>query len=209
MDIVNPAIEGYIDQLQDARAPVFREMERRAGELGFPIVGPQVGALLSILTRISGARTVLELGSGFGYSALWFAEALPEGGTVTCTDFSSEHEAQCREYFRRAGQAHKLRFLVGESLQLIRDLPGPFDVILNDIDKQDYPQSLPLVLPRLRRNGLFITDNTLWGGRVVRDGSSSASTLGVRRFNEMLAVSEETFAVLLPVRDGLTVALKR
>jgi predicted O-methyltransferase YrrM len=209
MDIVNPLVEDYIDRLQDHRSAVFRQMEQRARQIGFPIVGPHVGALLALLVRLSGARSILELGSGFGYSAVWFAEGLPEEGTVICTDRSSAHKNQAERYFRQAGHSGKLRFLVGDSLRIIEELPGPFDIILNDIDKQDYPRTLSPVLPRLRRNGLFVADNTLWGGSVLRDGSASASSRAVRRFNEMVAASEGLTAVLLPVRDGLTVALKR
>jgi caffeoyl-CoA O-methyltransferase len=183
MEIVNPLVESYIDNLQRHRHPVYREMERRAKRSGFPIIGPQVGALLAVLTRLGSARRILELGSGFGYSALWFAEALPEEGSVICTDFSSQHKAEAEQYFRRAGQQKKLRFMVGEALQILEELEAPFDIILNDIDKQDYPRTLPLVLPRLRSNGLFITDNTLWYGSVIQEDPSSASTLGVRRFN--------------------------
>jgi caffeoyl-CoA O-methyltransferase len=209
MEIVNPLVEEYIDRLQNHRSEVFRQMEQRARQSGFPIIGPQVGALLALLVRLSDARSILELGSGFGYSALWFAEALPEEGTVTCTDHSSAHKNQAEQYFRQAGQSGKLRFLVGDSLGILEQLPGTYDIILNDIDKQDYPRTLSLVLPHLRRNGLFITDNTLWSGSVVREGSTSASTRAVQRFNEMVVASEQMAAVLLPIRDGLTVALKR
>jgi caffeoyl-CoA O-methyltransferase len=208
MEIVNPLVESYIDNLQRHRHPVYREMERRAERSGFPIIGPQVGALLAVLTRLGSARRILELGSGFGYSALWFAEALPEEGSVICTDFSSQHKAEAEQYFRRAGQQKKLRFMVGEALQILEELEAPFDIILNDIDKQDYPRTLPLVLPRLRSNGLFITDNTLWYGSVIQEDPSSASTLGVRRFNEMIAASGQLISLLLPIRDGVTVALK-
>ena len=208
MEIVNPLVEQYIDRLQQGRGEVIREMEKKAAAEGFPIVGPQVGAVLALLTRLSGARSVLELGSGFGYSALWFAGALPGDGIVICTDFSPEHRRQAEGYFGRAGLSGRLRFIVGESLRILEGLPGPFDIVLNDIDKQDYPQTPALVLPRLRKNGLFITDNTLWNGSVVGNGGDSASTRGVRRFNEMMASSDRAVSVLLPLRDGLTVALK-
>ncbi len=209
MDIVNPEIEGYLSRLDGERSPVLLEMEERARNAGFPIVGPQVGRLLAVLARAAGARSVLELGSGFGYSALWFARALPEEGTVLCTDTSERHEQEAREYFRRSGLEHKLRFAVGDALEILEAQRGPFDIILNDIDKQDYPRVVELVLPRLRRGGLFITDNTLWGATVLEEHTSSVSTAGVRRFNEIMAASPQTEAVLLPLRDGLTLAVKK
>ena len=114
--IVAPRIEAYLQDLQPESDPILAEMERLAAGRDFPIVGPQVGALLALLTRATGASRVLELGSGFGYSALWFARALPDDGTVQLTDFSAAALDEARTFLDRAGQLTKARFHAGDGL---------------------------------------------------------------------------------------------
>ena len=207
--IVNPKIEQYLQSLRGEPEAVRREMERLAEQRGFPIVGPEVGRLLALLTRLSGARRILELGSGFGYSAWWFAGALAEGGTVICTDASPEHRELALGFLRRAGLADRVRFEVGDSLEILESLEGSFDLIFNDIDKEDYPRSLERVVPRLVPGGLFITDNTLWYGKVAEAHAKDATTRAVREFNRLTVGHGELETVILPIRDGLSICRKR
>jgi predicted O-methyltransferase YrrM len=170
--------------------------------------------LLSILTLAAGARRVLELGSGFGYSAWWFARSLPPGGRVTCTDYSEENRALALDFLARAGLAERVEFNVGDALQTARSLAAGgrkagFDIVFNDIDKEAYPQSVPVALSLLRPGGLFITDNALWYGKVAESGAKDSTTRAVRRFNELVHGEAELEAVILPVHDGLAVAVKR
>jgi caffeoyl-CoA O-methyltransferase len=173
--VIDPRVAAYLRSLDRIADPVLEEMEELARKKGFPIVGAHAGRLLGILTRATGARRVLELGSGFGYSAWWFARSLPPGGRV----------------------------------EEVRTLAGGFDVVFNDIDKQSYPESVPVAVSLLRPGGLFITDNVLWSGKVAESWATDPSTLAIRRFNELLQESGELEAVILPVHDGLAVAVKR
>jgi predicted O-methyltransferase YrrM len=204
---MHPRIAGYLQRLAAARDPVLRAMERIARRRGFPIVGPEVGALLCQLAVISRARRILELGSGFGYSASWLARGLARGGRLICTDTSEENAREAAGFFRRQGLQGRIRYLVGEALELLDRLPGPFDMILNDVDKEEYPRALPKILPRLRRGGILVTDNMLWEGRVV-EGDMSPSTQGVRRYTRMLYGSRDLLTSMLPIRDGVTISVK-
>ncbi len=207
MDIVHPRVAGYLRRLAAARDPVLRMMERIAWRRSFPIIGPEVGALLCQLALISKARRILEMGSGFGYSASWFARGLARGGLIICTDTSQEHADEAAFYFKRQGIQQRIRFLVGDALDLIDRLPGTFDIVLNDVEKEDYPRAFRKALPRLRRGGILVTDNMLWEGRVVQ-ADESPSTRGVRRYTKMLYGSGDLLTTLLPIRDGVTLTVK-
>jgi predicted O-methyltransferase YrrM len=207
--VVDPRVVTYLKALDRTADPVLQEMEEMARKRGFPIVGAHAGKLLGILTRASGARRVLELGSGFGYSAWWFARSLPPDGRVTCTDYSADNRALALGFLTRAGLADKVEYLVGDALAAARTLAGGFDIVFNDIDKEAYPESVPVALSLLRPGGLFITDNALWYGKVAESRAADATTRAVRRFNELIHGNGELEAVILPVHDGLAVAVKR
>ena len=207
MDILHPRIAEHLQRLAATRDPVLLKMERIAWRRSFPIIGPEVGALLCQLALISGARRILELGSGFGYSASWFARGLAKGGRITCIDTSEENAEEAAFYFARQGIQRRIRYLVGNALDLIDRLPGPYDIILNDVDKEDYPRILRKIVPRLRRGGILVTDNMLWNGRVVQ-GDKSASTRGVLQYTKMLYASKELLTTMLPIRDGVTISVK-
>jgi len=212
--VVDPRVEAYLRSLDPAEDPVLEQMEELARRLDFPIIGAHAGRLLSILTRAAGARRVLELGSGFGYSAWWFARSLPPEGRVTCTDYSESNRELALGFLGSAGLAGRVEFLVGDALELARalagrGLQGGFDIVFNDIDKEHYPESIPVALSLLRPGGLFLTDNALWYGKVAESRATDAATRAVRRFNELLHGSTAVEAVSLPVHDGLAVAVKK
>jgi caffeoyl-CoA O-methyltransferase len=207
--IVDPQIESYIASLDAQADPVVAAMEALAERKRFPIIGRHAGTLLALLARCIGARRVLELGSGYGYSALWFARALPEDGTVTCTDLSQDNRELAIGFFRTAGIERKLSFHVGDALAFARDQKGPFDIILNDIDKQSYPASVEIAVPLLRSGGLFITDNTLWSGKVADNGVTDATTEAVRAFNTNIFSRQDLEAIIIPIRDGVAVCRKK
>jgi caffeoyl-CoA O-methyltransferase len=207
--IVDRKIEQYLLSLRPQPDSVRGEMERLASERAFPIVGPEVGRTLALLARASGARRILELGSGFGYSAWWFAGAIPSEGTVVCTDVSAENRDLALDFLGKAGFAAKVRFVVGDALDILETLKGSFDLIFNDIDKEDYPRSVARVVPRLNPGGLFVTDNTLWYGKVAEPSARDATTRAVREFNRLTVGHPELDTVILPIRDGLSICRKR
>jgi caffeoyl-CoA O-methyltransferase len=207
--IVEPRIESYIAALGVSPDPVLAAMEALAARRGFPIVGRHTGSLLGLLARCIGARRVLELGSGYGYSALWFARAMPEDGQVICTDLSAGNRDLALGYFRTAGVEGRVDFRVGDALSVARELAPGFDIVFNDIDKENYPASVDVAVRLLKPGGLFITDNTLWKGKVAEDGPGDQVTEAVRSFNKLVFSRPDLDSLIIPIRDGLTVCRKK
>lgn len=205
--ITDKDVERYMYDLLPERDEVLSEIERQAEARDIPIIGPAVARVLYQYARIIGARRIYEMGSAIGYSTIWLARAVGEGGTVYYSDGSRQNADEARSYFERAGVTDRIRVLTGDSMELIDSVEGEFDLIFNDVDKHQYPDALSKALPRLRSGGLFITDNALWYGRVARL-DSDRDTEGVREHNRMACSSEELFTTILPIRDGLAVCLK-
>jgi predicted O-methyltransferase YrrM len=202
-------VEQYLYQLLPERDAVVREMEDYAERNRIPIIGPAVARLLSLLVQISGAKRIFEMGSAIGYSTIWLARAAGPKAKVFYTDGDPEKARRAQENFRRAGVAKRIHVQVGDALEFVKKAPGKFDLIFNDIDKHQYPAALKVALPKLRRGGLFITDNTLWSGKAARPAApEDKHTLGVQEFNRLVYASKELYPVLIPLRDGVTACRK-
>ena len=212
MDIVDPRIEAYMeDRLRRFDEPVLLEMEAYAAEKGFPIVGRNVGVTLEVLARAAGARRIMELGSGFGYSAYWHARAVGSDGEVHLTDGDPENEVRAAGYLKRAGLADRVRFHVGDAVSALTRLDGDFDVIFSDIDKDGYPDAWRAAADRIRPGGLYVCDNVLWYGRVAVEDPDDARphyTEAVLEHNRLVAEDERYVSTIIPTRDGVLVAIR-
>ncbi len=202
-------VDDYLYSMLPKREAVLTEMEEYAAEHDIPIVGPAVANVLQQWALAINARTVFELGSAIGYSTIWWAHAVGENGQVIYTDGDSKNAERARAYFARAGVSKRITLHTGDALEFLSEQKQEFDIIFNDIDKEDYPRVLRLVAPRLRKGGLFITDNVLWSGRVAEKNPSDGRTKAIVEFNRKLYDSKEFFTTILPIRDGLAVALKK
>ncbi len=202
-------VEDYIYQLLPERDAVVTEMESYAEEHDIPIIGPAVGRMLSFLVQVSGAKRIFEMGSAIGYSTIWLARAAGPKAEVFYTDGDPEKARRAQDYFRRAGVAKRIDVRVGDAMALLKKTPGTFDLIFNDVDKHQYPAALRVALPRLRRGGLLITDNTIWAGKAARPAAEEdQDTKGVQEFNRLVFASKQLYSVLLPLRDGVTICRK-
>jgi caffeoyl-CoA O-methyltransferase len=201
-------VDDYLYSMLPKRDAVLTEMEQYATEKSIPIVGPAVARVLQQLALMINARKIFELGSAIGYSTIWWAQAVGEGGTVVYTDGDAQNAERARGYFTRAGVSKQIVLRTGDALEILSEEKQEFDIIFNDVDKEDYPRVLRLIAPRLRKGGLFITDNVLWSGRVA-EKNPDARTKAILEFNRKLYDSEDFYTTLLPIRDGLAVALKR
>lgn len=211
MPIIDPTLQQYLEGLAYASEPVLDEMHALAKERDFPIVGPQVGRLLYVLAKTSGARRVFELGSGFGYSAWWFCKAMGPEGRVVLTDASRENCDLASNFLGRAGFGERVQIeqdSAFDAFDRLADGFGPIDIVFCDIDKHGYPEAYDRAARVLRPGGLFITDNMLWSGQVIDDSDQSADTEGVRALTERLYSGSEFLTALMPVRDGVTVAVR-
>ncbi len=204
----DPLVNQYMLDLLPERDRVLREMEQQARQRDIPIVGPAVGRVLFQYARMIGARRVFEMGSAIGYSTLWWARAVGEEGKVFYSDGDQRNAAEARKYFQQAGVENRIHVAVGDALELLSEQKQEFDIIFNDVDKEDYPRVLHLVSSRLRKGGLFITDNVLWSGRVAQPASKEESTRAIREFNHRLYAMQEFLTTIVPLRDGLAIALK-
>jgi caffeoyl-CoA O-methyltransferase len=202
-------VDDYLYSMLPKRDPVLAEMEEYATEHKIPIVGPAVARVLQQLAMIINARTVFELGSAIGYSTIWWAQAVSDKGRVIYTDGDAKNAERARGYFTRAGILNRITLHTGDALEYLSEQKQEFDIIFNDVDKEDYPRVLRLVASRLRRGGLFITDNVLWSGRVAEKSSADARTKAILEFNRKLYDTPEFYTTILPIRDGLAVALKK
>ncbi|HYY70391.1 MAG TPA: O-methyltransferase [Terriglobales bacterium] len=207
--ITSEPVEQYIYEILPQRDEALAEMEDEAARRKIPIVGPAVGRLFYLLARTSGARTVFEMGSAIGYSTIWWARGVGREGRVIYTDGDSRNAEEARRNFQRAGVAEHIELRVGDALEILSEhKPESLDIIFNDVDKQDYPRVFRLAVPRLKPGGLFVTDNVLWSGRVTEKNPAEASTRAILEFNSLLYGARELFPVIIPLRDGVAVAVK-
>lgn len=205
--ILERHVENYLDGVLPKRDKLVAEMERYAGKNDVPIIGPACGRLLYLLTQISGAKRIFEMGSAIGYSTLWFARAAGPQGEIFYTDSDPANASRARQNLERAGVADRVHFLVGDAIEQFDATSGDFDVIFIDIFKPQYPEALRKALPRLRTGGLLIADNVLWSGKAARR-AKDAQTRAIQRFNKMIYASKELFPVIVPLRDGVIVCRK-
>jgi len=212
----DPHVENYIYALLPPRSAVLQEMERQAKQRDIPIIGPAVARLLYQYARLINAKTVFEMGSAIGYSTIWWAEAVGAGGKVHYTDGSRTNADEARGYFQQAGVANRIQVHTGDALELLSERKEQFDILFCDIDKHDYPRAFHMAAAHVRRGGLFITDNTLWSGRVAYAAGNpdlprptpDRTTEGVVEFNRLLYASQDWYTTIIPLRDGVTVAMR-
>jgi caffeoyl-CoA O-methyltransferase len=202
-------VDDYLYSMLPKRDDVLVEMEEYATQHNVPIVGPAVARVLQQLALMLNARSVFELGSAIGYSTIWWAQAVGEKGRVVYTDGDVKNAERARSYFTRAGVSDRITLHTGDALEVLSEQKQEFDIIFNDVDKDDYPRVLRLVAPRLRKGGLFITDNVLWSGRVAEKNPTDSRTKAIVEFNRKLQDSKDFYTTILPIRDGLAVALKK
>lgn len=207
MNILDIGIESYLNYVTPERDSVLTAMEEYATQNNFPIVGPLVGRLLYVLAYATKAKRVLELGSGFGYSAYWFAKGVGNDGIVLCTDINPENAEKAKAYFKRGKISKRMQFYTGDALSIFDIAEGDFDIIFNDVDKELYPKVFKKAIPRLKKGGLLISDNALWKGKVL-DKNPDAATAGVLTYTRLAYSSRELFNTIIPLRDGVIVSVK-
>jgi len=206
--ILDPGIDAYQRSLLDRYdEPALLAMEAEGAARGFPIVGRAVGVTLELFARSIGARRVMELGSGFGYSAYWFARGVGEGGEVHCTEGDPANAAAAERYLTEAGLRDRVTYHVGDAVEQMAAIEGEFDVVFCDIDKPGYPDAWRAAAERIRLGGLYLCDNTLGtSSDTVLD--DNARTRAIRKHNRLIADDERYVSALIPTRQGVMAALR-
>lgn len=201
----------YALQVGTRETPAQRALRKATLKVPFSgmQIGAEQGALMQILVLALGARRCLEIGTYTGYSALAVALALPRGGKVVCCDISEEWTGIGRRFWKRAGVERKIDLRIGPALDTLKTLKGPFDFAFIDADKANYGRYYERCLQLVRRGGLIAIDNTLWYGRPLDKRDQSEDTRAIRAFNRKLRRDRRVALALVPIGDGLTLALKK
>lgn len=202
---------GYIVRHGTRETAVQRRL--RAATHRIPMGGMQIGAdqaaLMQMIVRLLGAKRCLEIGTYTGYSALAVALALPKRGRIICCDISAEWTAVGKPFWKKAGVEKMIDLRIGPALETLKKLKGPFDFVFIDADKPNYANYYERCLPLVRKGGIIAVDNTLWSGWVAEPSQKDADTAALRAFNDKLHRDERVALSLLPLGDGVTLALKR
>jgi caffeoyl-CoA O-methyltransferase len=207
--ILHSAQESYLDRLLPPRDPLLREMEEMAARDDVPISDPEVGRLLAILARATGARLIVEVGTAIGYVTLWLARGAPEA-RVLSIDIDPQRLATARGFLERGGVADRVELIEGAALDVLYRLPGPIDLAYVDGVKTEYRRYLDLLVPKLRVGGMVVLDNLLWQGRVAEppEDEDDPNADALRAFNGYLMMYPQLQALVLPLGDGLGIATK-
>lgn len=210
---VNPAIEDYMRSLvAQTDHPALTEMEEYARLKNFPIVNRLVGVFLETQARMINAKRVFEFGSGYGYSAYWFAKAVGAEGCVICSDGNPKNRELAEKYLSAAALWRRTEFHVGMAQAVFVRTDGLFDICYNDVDKGAYPEIWQMAKHRIRSGGLYIADNVLWHGHVVMENYQDdmpGSTEAIIEHNRLIFNDPDFDAFINPTRDGVIVARKK
>ena len=210
---VDPVIEKYMRGLvSQTDHPVLAAMEVLAKENNFPIVNRLVGIFLEIQARTINAKRVFEFGSGYGYSAYWFARAVGVEGKVICSDSNLRNKKKAEQYLTSVSLWDRVDFHVGFAQEIFGQTEGIFDICYNDADKGDYPAIWQAAKDRIRPGGLYIADNVLWHGHVAVENDRDmhpGCTEAIIEHNRLIFSDPDFDAFINPTRDGVVVARRK
>ena len=212
--IVPDAVERYLAGLNRGGDAVLAGIANAGAARNLPLVDAEVGALLHVLAIAAGATRILEIGTAIGYSGVWLARALPPGGMLLTIEMNADRAQEARENFAKAGLADRVSVIVGDAARMIAKVSGPFDLIFQDGDKQLYVPVLDRLVALLRPGGLLVTDNVLWDGDVVPGFREKPSHGGddaqaIAGYNERLASHPSLSTAIVPLRDGVSISVKK
>ena len=208
MSITYDYIDDYLYRIAPARDKLLERMEEYADTNAVPIIGPLVGRFLYNLAKSIQSKKILEIGAAIGYSGIWLARAVaPLKGTVSTIELNPERVKIARKNITEAGLDKTVKVIEGNALQVIPSLKEEFYMIFLDSDKEIYPEAYKLSSPKLRKGGLFVADNALWGGEVAKGGKSK-DTQTMIKFNKIVTETPGMSTVIVPLRDGVLVSLK-
>ncbi len=212
--ILPDPIERYLGAVNRRSDPILDEIAAEGRRLELPIVHPETGRLLHLLVAATGARRVLDVGTAIGYSTVWMARALPADGMLITFERDRERAATAKANFARAGVDGVANVMIGDAERLVWKVAGPFDLVFQDGDKEQYEPLLDRLLELLRPGGLLVTDNALWRGEVVpgyieKRHYSRESAEAIAAYNQRLATDPRVLSLVVPLGDGVSLALKR
>ncbi len=209
--IISPEVLNYVLSFHTDLPQIFSEVEIQAREENQPIVSKDAGVFLNLMVKLTGAQKILEVGCNIGYSALWFASALPPNGRLDTLEISKDTAVKAQENFKKANLENKVFVHIGSALDLIPGLEGPYDILFIDAAKSQYKDYLKLALPKLKHGSLILVDNALWSGKVASEYVSPGDniTKALQDFNKHFMEHPELEATILTIGDGLGFGIKK
>jgi caffeoyl-CoA O-methyltransferase len=207
--ITHEAIEDYLKRLVPQRDALLQRMEQEAQERDIPIIGPYAGRFLYALAKLARARSILEFGTAIGYSAIWFGQATAGwNGRVTTVEIDPQIAQEARSNIKEAGLSERIDVRLGDAVETVKMLAGPYDLVFIDGDKHQYVQLVELSLPKVASGGLILADNVLWSGRIV-EKKPDDTTRAIIEFNQFISTHPQLETVIVPMRDGISVSIKK
>jgi caffeoyl-CoA O-methyltransferase len=210
--VLDPAVDDYAAKYTSAEPQVLSELSRITHLRTMQprmLSGHVQGRFLAMIVGLMKAKKILEIGTFTGYSAICMAEGLTNGGKIISIDINDEVLPIARKAVEQAGMQEKIELITGNAADVLPTLQGPFDLIFIDADKRNYAKYYELSLPLLRKGGLILADNVLWSGRVIDETVKDADTAALRSFSEMVQHDERVDNVMLTLRDGVLMIVKR
>lgn len=213
MDFLAPEINYYVEQHTQAELEVLAKLNREThAKVMMPrmLSGHLQGEVIRMLSHMIRPQRILEIGTFTGYSAICWCAGLSDGGKLFTIDINEELESMVRRYFQEAGVAEKIDFRIGNALEIVKAIEGPFDIVFIDADKENYSRYYDLVFDKVRTGGYIIADNVLWSGKVIMpQGKADKDTKAIDTYNKKVHADERVENVLFPIRDGLMIARKK
>lgn len=212
MEFLPEIIQAYAEQHTDPEPELLAALNRETYlKVLYPrmLSGHLQGRFLAMMSKVVRPQRILEIGSYTGYSGLCMCEGLQEGGILTTIEIDPELEDMIRDYFDKAGQSHLLDLRIGDAVDIIPTLEGPFDLVFIDADKYNYTRYFEMVLPKMRQGGVILADNVLWSGQVTDPNVQDKETQGLREFANFVSSDPRVERILLPIRDGIMMIMKK
>lgn len=211
MPLIDQDIQRYVEAFSEQESPLLHQLRRETYlQVLLPqmITDPVQGQLISMLSRLISPNRILEVGTFTGYSCIRMAEGLAADGEIVSIEVEPQRESRIRKYLELAGIADHTTLLIGDAMEIIPTLEGPFDLVFLDADKAHYPEYYEMIFPMLSDNGWILADNVLWQGKVLGEGKNK-ETRGLKKFNEIVRDDPRVEVVMLGLRDGLSLIRKR
>ena len=210
MEVIHPELQNYSELHTTEESALLKKINRDTHSMVMKprmLSGHMQGRFLSLISKMIKPKTILEIGTYTGYSALCLAEGLTSDGTIITIDVNEELENRVRGYFNESAYKNQIDFKIGNAKQIIPELPGPFDLVFIDADKANYAVYYDLVIDKIQSGGFILADNVLWSGKVI-DAKPDKDTLTILAFNDKVHNDARVENVLLPIRDGITLIRK-
>ena len=211
MNFISDQLQQYIDDHSMEESDLLKALDRETHQKVLQprmLSGSYQGRLLALLAKMIGPKKILEVGTYTGYATLCMAEGLTTGGLIDTIDHNEELADMQRRYFDQSPYASQIVQHLGEAIDILKTLAGPYDLVFLDADKENYPHYFDLIIDKLETGGILLSDNVLWSGKVLEKATDEA-TSALQEYNHKINTDVRVETVVLPIRDGLTITRKR